>query len=368
MLLLLRQRAETDGTGRRSGDLPNSIRRGRSECKEQPSSEAGPHWGDRPRRRATQADKNTHKKRVIIMNLREWSEKYLEIYKKPFIKYSTYSRYRCCLNDIPEIALDQIDVIDLQLIINSMMSRKKSVSSIKQVKILVLQALRRAHMLGYTENIDFTMIDMPKTKKIHIRAFSEDEQLKIINNAYKSHYGDLFLALLYTGCRVGELIALEWSDVDFRRCFLNINKADYRGCVGTPKTESSIRSVPMSEECYKIFRKNFRLGYSGRVFRNTFGLPVNYRSLLDAWKRLLSVLDIQSCGMHVLRHTYATNALRAGVNYKVLSKLLGHGSVSVTLDVYCDVLEDDKLQAAQQITAFFSSLPRTIQPRYSKPL
>lgn len=300
------------------------------------------------------------------MNLREWCEKYLEIYKKPFVTFSTYEMYFFALKHIPAIELKDLDITDLQLMINRMISKQYAVSTIKHVKILVSQALHRAKTLGYIQNIDLSLLDMPKSKKTHIRAFTEEEQLKIIDNAHYSHYGDLFLVLLYTGCRVGELIALEWSDVDFRRCFVDINKTDCRGHVGTPKSDSSIRSVPMSEECYKIFRENFRLGYSGRVFRNTFGLPINYRSLLDAWKRLLDVLDIQTCGMHVLRHTYATNALRAGVNYKVLSKLLGHGSVSVTLDVYCDVLEDDKLKAARQLTSFLSSLSRTKQPRIAQ--
>lgn len=290
------------------------------------------------------------------MNLREWTEKYLEVYKKPFIKPSTYARYLCCLKHIPALELNELNVMDLQIIINDMMSLKKSVSSIKHVKIILLQALRRACALGYIGKMDFAMLDMPKAKKKHIRAFTEAEQITIIENADYSHYGDLFLTLLYTGCRVGEVIALEWSDVDFRRGFLDINKSDYRGEVQTPKTDSSIRTVPMSDECFKVLRNMYRIGNSGRVFRNTLGLPVNYRSLLDSWKRLLSVLGISSCGIHVLRHTYATNALRAGVNYKVLSKLLGHGSVSVTLDIYCDVLDEDKQKAAQQLTSFINRL------------
>lgn len=292
------------------------------------------------------------------MTLLDWCKEYLEVYKRPFLKIGTYERYKSTFKHIPQIDLAELMPTDLQVMINEMNYAGYSSSTIKHVKILVLQSLRRAQKLGMFPPVDLSL-DMPKSRKTKINAFSEADQLVIISNAYRSFYGDFFLALMYSGVRVGELIALEWSDVDFRNNIVSITKTDWRGHVHSPKSDDSCRAVPMSEELRKILLNRYHVGSSGRVFRSTIDTAVNYHSLLDAWHRYQSSIGLASAGLHVLRHTFATNALRAGINYKTLSKILGHGSVAVTMDIYCDVSETDKQIAIKQLSDYLLSIKRT---------
>jgi integrase len=296
-----------------------------------------------------------HKKGVLSLNLREWCMEFLDIYKKPFIKVGTYERYKCTFKHIPAIELDELSPSELQKIINNMSYEGYSLTTIKHVKIIIVQALRRAQRLGMYPMYDLT-IDMPKSRKTKISAFSDSDQQLIIKNAHRSFYGDLFLSLMYSGCRVGELIALEWSDIDFRNNILNINKTDWHGNIQSPKTDESIRTVPMSEELRRIMLNLYKIGCKGRVFRSTIGTVVNYRSLLDSWHRFQVSIGINPIvGLHVLRHTFATNGLRAGINYKTLSRILGHASVAVTMDIYCDVSENDKQSAIHKLSEYLRS-------------
>lgn len=154
--------------------------------------------------------------------------------------------------------------------------------------------------------------------------------------------------------RVGELIALEWSDIDFKKGIIHIERTDYRGKIQTPKTDKSKRDIPISKEMYYILQQNFSVG-SKKCFRNTVGEAIAYRSMLTSWHRFCENLGLPPWGLHVLRHTYATNALTAGVNIKVLSELLGHKSITITLNIYCDVREDEKQKAAERLSDFLFS-------------
>lgn len=249
------------------------------------------------------------------MNLLQWTEKYLAIYKKPFIKPSTYEQYYYSLRHIPpELQLEELTPLDLQGIINSMIADKYATSTIKHVKIIISQALKRARQLGYTVGCDFALVDMPKMKKDPVYALSESDQRRIINSIGNSFYGDLFLALLYTGCRVGELIALEWRDIDFKNGFFYIRHTDYHGQLQSPKTDESTRKIPISAEFKSILLRKRVVGISGRVFRNTLGKPVNYRSLLDSWHRLLEIAGLPPVGLHTLRHPYVKLKLKSILN------------------------------------------------------
>ena len=281
--------------------------------------------------------------------LRELCLEYLEVYKKPFIKFGTYERYKCSIKYIPNIDIANLNCDTLQRIVNNMLAHSLSMTSIKHTVIIYKQTVRELQRRHLIDPFELT-VRLPKLRKSCVRAFSEYEQQLIMSRCSYSHYGDLYLALMYTGCRVGELIALEWSDIDFKAGFFYVNKTNWKGHIGTPKTQESERKLPLSYEFRQILRRKYYVGCHGVIFRNTFGLAVNYRALLDSWHRFLDTIGITSCGLHTLRHTYATNALRAGVNYKVLSKLLGHSSVAVTMDIYCDIADDDKKAAAELLS------------------
>lgn len=285
------------------------------------------------------------------MILSEWVKLWLDTYKRPLIKWSTYKAYKDCLIYVTcreELAALRSD--DIQIMISDMVADGLSLSSIKHMLTLVRQALRKARSLGYIDNLSMLEeLELPPAGRRRVVSFRSDEVQRIISKSYLSYYGDFFLALLFTGCRVGELIALSWSDVNLFTNELYITKTDYRGHIQRVKTDSGDRVIPIYPMLRKLImrRLDSRGGRGERVFLNSIGLPIKYRSALDAWRRFTDSLGLSPCGLHKLRHTFAKRAIRAGVPVKVVSAWLGHADVTVTLRVYDDVDGEDLQRAAE---------------------
>lgn len=174
---------------------------------------------------------------------------------------------------------------------------------------------------------------------------------------------------LYTGCRAGEIIALKWSDVDFEERIININKSmkldmDNNFVLGTTKTKKN-RIVPIPLPLFEILKRHrlyqkenkLKLGreYIDSDFVCTY---VNGRlvtnTTIGCLNRLMKNKGIEFY-MHKFRHTFATNAVAAGVNVKVLQEILGHTKIETTMKYYVNVDNAQKLDAAEIIAATFST-------------
>ena len=200
---------------------------------------------------------------------------------------------------------------------------------------------------------------------------------------------------LGTGLRSGELRGLTWSDIDFRKREISINKTlvyikdmetkKYVFKYQTPKTKNSIRTIPMQESVYKALKrqkiqlKEMQLiceewenleGFEHLVFLGKNGKPISERAFqvtLDgiekavnkkreciAKKNKTSFEPIPHFYPHALRHTFATRCFEAGIEAKVVQGFLGHYSIAITLDLYTHVTDDkaksemDKLQNLYQ--------------------
>ena len=182
---------------------------------------------------------------------------------------------------------------------------------------------------------------------------------------------------LYTGARIGEVMALQWKDVDFNNNTISIRKSlgrhkDYNENapaktileIGNTKNTESRRSVPMPEKLrdkllehkaeQKKLIKNLRETFvnKGYVFANVTGNPIETRTIQDFFKKLLMIADVDDGNLHCLRHTFATKWLESQRDIKTLSAILGHSSsstVQTTLKVYAHALEEHK---AEQMLGF----------------
>lgn len=199
-------------------------------------------------------------------------------------------------------------------------------------------------------------LELPKKQPKKITPLLPDELNLIIKNSYRTFYGDFYKALIYTGCRVGELIALRWSDVDFFNGVLHIEHTDYLGDLQSVKTAHGCRQIPLYGELLSILsRKRCNAKTSDRVFTNTLGRPIVYRTLLDNWHWFCSSIGIyEPLGFHVLRHTFAHTALRSGIPIKVVSAWLGHSDVKITLNIYDSVDHTDFIKATKQLEQSFA--------------
>lgn len=153
------------------------------------------------------------------------------------------------------------------------------------------------------------------------------------------------LLSLYAGLRIGEICALSWNDVDLSERILHVrhtvSRESIEGDAGnktrmfidTPKTVSSARTIPISSSLYQVLEPAKRCARSAFVISST-GSFVNPRTLEHRFHKFLDCCGVKSINFHALRHTFATRCIEVGVDIKSLSEMLGHSSVTITLETY----------------------------------
>ena len=177
--------------------------------------------------------------------LNDWVYEWLETYKKVMVKPSTYDSYLQYATHITcNKSLKKLSNSDIQKLINNMVVDGLKLSTIKHMLTLVRQSLKKARSLGLVKNLSMLEdLELPKKQPKKITPLLPDELNLIIKNSYRTFYGDFYKALIYTGCRVGELIALRWSDVDFFNGVLHIEHTDYLGDLQSVKTAHGCRQI-----------------------------------------------------------------------------------------------------------------------------
>lgn len=189
-----------------------------------------------------------------------------------------------------------------------------------------------------------------------MQVLTREEIQRFLIQAKEEGYFELFLLELTTGLRRGELLALQWEDLNEETGELHITKQVYRTkedglLLSQPKTKSSIRTIILPPPMLAIL-----LEYRKTVdSRWMFPSPVKEDSPIDPGairQRLHLILEHAQCKQvrfHDLRHTFATTALGSGMDVKTLSAMLGHVSAATTLDIYTHVTDTMQTEAAAKI-------------------
>lgn len=284
---------------------------------------------------------------------------------------STIARYV-----IPYIGNLQISTItpsDIQDTINELIKNNYSYSIIKKAYNAMNASLRYAVDKEYILQNPVKNIVLPKQrerKRSDIEYFNDDEIQKIVKYAteryntgtYVYKHGYAIPLLLNTGMRVGELYALKWSNVDFENKQIHIKESrsqildrtvDFRRYImtdKTTKTTSSYRTIPMNqgaEEALRYFQSlNFKSEY---VMANRDNHVAAFRNTQSALAKIKKKAGINHGSVHTLRHTFATQLFKKGVDIKVISELLGHSDVSVTYNIYTHVIKEQKVKAVKAL-------------------
>ena len=195
-------------------------------------------------------------------------------------------------------------------------------------------------------------IKRPKAKEREVTCFTLAEQKQIERAVLADKRPKMkgIVICLYTGLRIGELLALEWTDIDFRAGELKVSKSCHDGkdeigklrrFIDTPKTSSSIRTIPLAKPILQILKEMKKDNSSPYVISGKEAAP-SVRSYQRSFDLLLQKLKIQHKGFHSLRHTFATRALECGMDVKTLSEILGHKSATITLNRYAHSLMEHK--------------------------
>lgn len=197
-----------------------------------------------------------------------------------------------------------------------------------------------------------------KRRQQKVEPLTEIEQRaieKYIFNTRRPYYYGILIAL-YTGVRIGELLALTWRDVDMKSRTITVSKTagTLKVCDGpnpyisSPKTEAGKRTIPYPKQLQPLFKELKNLG-NEYVVSTRGGNFMTVYGYQKAFARLLERLGLRHKGFHSLRHTYATRAIEAGADIKTLSEMLGHSSPTVTITRYCHSTDKQKNKICEKI-------------------
>ncbi|MBO4823255.1 MAG: site-specific integrase [Clostridia bacterium] len=293
------------------------------------------------------------------MLYKNWLYEWLENYIKPSSKTRTYERYKQIVNmhivsKIGDYELNDITPALLQNLVAELLNNGNkrtftglSANSVNSVISVLQNSLKTANMLCYTKTYVAGKIIRPRITEKQVECFSLVEQKKIETYCLQSKKKKLYgiVICLYTGLRIGELLALKFSDIDFNKSIMYISKTCHDSLNGriieTPKTNSSNRIIPLPRQILGLIKELKREAYSEYLIAD-LDKPVAVRSYQRTFELLLKKLNIQHKGFHSLRHTFATRALECGMDVKTLSELLGHKNTSITLNRYVHSMLEHK--------------------------
>lgn len=312
------------------------------------------------------------------ITLSEWTYKHLFTNVHQTVSASTFERYMSVYNNhikgniIGDMKLKDIQQMHIQHYLNE--KRSLSKCSLKKINLLLNVAFKSAIANNIIRINPITEVKLPssevKTKEIEILTL--DEQ-KAYMKALESHkQGTLFLTALYTGMRIGELLALKWGSISFQDATIMVCESSKRVRIydqngvstsklvtKSPKTQKGYREIPIPKPLLlelKKYKLSSNKSCDNLVFCTKSGNPFTYTYVWRAHKALCKKADIRSITIHALRHTFASRSIEAGIDVKTVSELLGHTNTQITWNTYVHSTGDSKKAAADTMGKLYESL------------
>lgn len=298
---------------------------------------------------------------------------YLPLYAQTVKETSFYQFKRCMeskvLPVLGDVYLDKITAQLCQKTVNQW--ARKYPTGFERVTIWTSKVLKYAFKIGLIDSNPFDRVIKPKkpAKKKEDNFYTKDELETFLNGARDAGMMKytLFRLLAFSGMRIGELIALEWSDVDFFRKTVSISKTltlDKNGkfTVGSPKTASSNRTIMLDDETMNTLQKwraeqSRRIVYLGKpkndlIFPSEYGEHFSSTTVMNWNKKIAEKQGLRKIGLHGFRHTHASLCFEAGLTMQDVKDRLGHSNISTTMDIYTHVTKSRKEESIQQLAQF----------------
>lgn len=283
------------------------------------------------------------------MNMQTIINEWLK-FKKISIKESTYFRYvyiieQYILPYFKDFDMEQLVGYDFNIYVEKLLEIL-SPTSVRNT-IGIFKSILNFSQRKYEYKFNFDFLAIPKVHTEELRVLSKQEKNKLEKYCKKNNtLRDIgILICLNTGLRIGEICALKWDCIDLDKHCIEVkktmqriyNKNDKKSVVKVdiPKTQKSIRTIPISTKLYNIL-KPLKKNFSKNCYFLT-GSDSNYiepRNYQYMFQKCLKECKIKNFHFHQLRHTFATDCINVGMDTKSLSEVLGHSTVKVTLDKY----------------------------------
>lgn len=289
--------------------------------------------------------------------------------KRLYVKMSTYSVYSQLCNNliIPYFnGRGEFSEELVQNFVNGLLEHGYAIKTVKDTMLVLKMILRYGEKLQCWPHVEFE-IHYPtqalEAKKLSL--LSPREQQKLLtylrSNMDTKNFG--IMLCLFSGLRIGEVCGLQWKDLSDG--LIHVNKTvqriyiddgaihEYFVSIDTPKTRTSVREIPMTAELRSITRTLKKDARTSDYIISNAAEPLEPRLYRDYFKRTLRHLGLPAVRFHALRHSFATRCIESKCDYKTVSALLGHASISTTMDLYVHPGYAEKKRCIEQMAKVF---------------
>ena len=283
-----------------------------------------------------------------------FAQMWYDIYKKPYLRESSLNMIKFVLNQhiLPFIGgyrLRDISPIQIQAIMASVADKSNSLQS--KILVLLRNIFRAALDNGLVAKSPVSTMLKPSGKRTQEKVALTPEECRLLLERVKNHRAKTFLLIaLHTGMRRGEILGLQWNDIDFSKKMIQVKHNAVLSETTTTvsenlKTAAGSRTIPLTEELESWLIQRKKTSHSQYVIAMQNHKPLTKSSYKSMWKLIERELPNTHVTAHILRHTYITRLFEAGLDIKEVQYLAGHSTVDMTLRVYTHY--DRRSRAAQ---------------------
>ena len=319
-------------------------------------------------------------RRADEYTLGTWLQTWYELYAKPHPRFSTAEYYRRGIElhitpRIGDIPLKKLTGRDLQWLYKDLQEHGRlreaqkgkqpglSDSTIRGIHTMLHNALDRAVKERLIVRNPADDCVPPKIPKHEMKILPPEQIKSYLTAAEQRGVLPMFYLELVSGLRKGELVALQWSDLDEANCTISVSKQsswDTEGnlILSQPKTGNSIREVSIPQDAVELLKQEHAKHPDNPYM---FPSPVTGElyypdSIVNLHKKILKDAGLPHIRFHDLRHTFATLALQNGVDVKTVSSMLGHYDAGFTLRTYTHATRQKQDEAAQTMGSFMAQV------------
>jgi len=314
------------------------------------------------------------------ITLGEWLERWLNEYKKPILRPSTYAGYSKDIANhiLPYLGtkrITQLKTAEIQKHYNRLLESGRiqdngkgkglSNATVRGIHMILREALDSAVREGLIPKNPADGTSPPKIYRNEKQVLTKDQLetfMKLIEG--DEEWYDFFYTEIITGMRQGEICGLRWEDFDREKRTLRVARSvDFVNkelVVGETKTEDGKRIIYLPDSLWHILaeRQSQKEAFSEWIFPNLLKpeWPLNPSRAYRQLKKLLEIGGLPSIRFHDLRHTFTSHAANSGIAPKTLSEIVGHSKASFTLDHYAHVTSDMQKNAANIVTNYITDI------------
>ena len=320
------------------------------------------------------------------LTVSDWFYSWLFDYRKQDLKPKSFQRYHGIYKnyientDFGNIKLNDLRTTHLQRHYKKLLDNGVTPTTIRQINTNLKTCLNEAERQGYIQKNWCKLVTLPKKEdNKEVKVLTKQEQEKFLEDIKGHELELLYIVALGTGLRIGEILGLKWSDIDFKNNELHVNRSLQKAAIyeddkivryevqeTTPKTKNSLRTIPVPQNIIKkliahkkeqnelILLLQEEYDNKNYVFCNKLGKPIEDKRPGRNLKTILTSISIEPIKFHALRHTYATRLFEAGIPPKTVQHLMGHSDIETTMNIYTHVMKEQKLEAIEKINNIFA--------------